>query len=231
VTAYADELVVEARCGLTFKASRRTFAHIDYTIDLLAQLSPDARLHIAQGCYHDGPLSAGTHDFDAVLDFTISGLSWLDGQAFLRRCGWAAWWRHTGTWAAESAWHFHAISLGYTTRVGVFVPAQVDDYYRHSLGLKGEHASGLDHTWFPPDINATVFDYEEHAPMTPDDKAWLQARLDAQSASIIAGVVGAFVDGAKLTLGAAIRQAANAPGLVRRLGRELGKDLDKREQK
>lgn len=227
-TAYADELVTDTRCGLTFKASRRTFAHIDSTI---AALPSGAVLQIAQGCYHDGPLSAGTHDFDAVLDFRIAGLGWLAGQTFLRAQGWASWWRHTGTWAAESAWHFHSISLGYTTKVGVFVPAQVDDYYRHALGLKGEHDSGEDHTPFPADIAATVFDFESWEDDMKEYLDWTAESRTALAKDVAAAVVATIVDGAKLGLGAAVRQAANTPGLVRRLGRELGHDLDKREVK
>lgn len=149
--------------GKTFRASQRTADHLNHTIKALAKKYPGTRLRVIQGCYSNGPLSAGTHDGDAVLDVEIVGLNWWTAQRFLRELGWAAWYRHTGTWAAQSAWHIHMISLGYTTPVGEFVPGQVDDYYRHALGLKGQHNSGSDKSWFPPDIAATIYVPQEEA--------------------------------------------------------------------
>lgn len=152
----AADLITATRGGKTFKASRRTVAHLDYTIERLAKAHPKARLVIIQPSFNTGvPQSKGTHDLDACFDVWIDGLGWWDAQKFLRTCGWAAWYRFPPTFSH----HIHMVSLGYPGKVGVFVPGQVDDYYRHALGLKGQHNSGIDTSWFPPNIKATVFDY------------------------------------------------------------------------
>lgn len=102
--------------GVSFEASMRTIWHLRWTIWFLGVRFPLARLRILQTCYHRGvDLSAGTHDYDCVLDV------WIDGgvlgrdpwkaQKVLRRLGWAAWFRHTGPWADRSEWHIHMISL------------------------------------------------------------------------------------------------------------------------
>ena len=164
------EVIGVTIAGKSFRAGRRTAAHLLFTIAQLKKRAPTARLVIIQPCYNDDvELSAGTHDFDGVLDVRIEGVSWWWAQRFLRECGWAAWFRHTGTWAPMSRWHIHMCSLGCPGPVGVFVPGQIDDYYRHSLGLKGQHESGLDDSWFPPDIDSTIFDYP----------AWLREQEDA----------------------------------------------------
>lgn len=160
----ADQITVTLG-DKTFLAGRRTAAHIQATIAQLAIEHPGAHLHVMQACNHKGyVLSEGTHDFDGVLDFRSEGLDgslaqWWQAQAFLRRMGWACWLRHTGDWADPDAWHVHAVSIGCPGPVGYYVPAQVDDYYRHALGLKGQHDSGDDLSSFPPDIDSTVFDY------------------------------------------------------------------------
>lgn len=152
----AADLITVTRGGKKFKATRRTVAHLDYTIERLAKQHPTARLVIIQPSYNTGVVaSAGTHDFDACFDVQIVGLDWWAAQKFLRQCGWAAWYRFPPTFPH----HIHMISLGYPGKVGIFVPGQVDDYYRHALGLKGQHNSGADTSWFPPNIKATVFDY------------------------------------------------------------------------
>lgn len=171
------------RAGRTFRAGARTEAHLDYTVARLAKAHPKARLVIIQPCYNTGvSASAGTHDQDGCLDFAILGLGWWEAQRFLRECGWACWYRHTGTWAHESAWHIHAISLGCPGPLGLYVDggksthggrtvasSQIDDYHRHSYGLAGQHTSGADHSWFPAHIDATVFDYaawvRDHPPI------------------------------------------------------------------
>ena len=106
-------MVVEVtRCGVTFRATRRTVQHLDWTIARLRRRIPWARLHIIQPCYNDTvAASAGTHDRDAVFDLRISGIGWWRAQWFLRNAGWACWFRHTGQWAPRDAWHIHAISL------------------------------------------------------------------------------------------------------------------------
>lgn len=178
--------------GVTFRCSNRTYWHLLWTIWYLRLRFPLARLHIVQTCYHTGvAASAGTHDCDCVLDVWIyGGVLGADpwkAQKVLRRLGWAAWFRHTGTWAAKSAWHIHMISLptglpanptaldvgkayaalgikvgeyidgGFTTTGRVVATSQVVDYFNRAEGLAGEHVQNDDPSWHPADINQTVF--------------------------------------------------------------------------
>lgn len=160
------QIITVTRCGKTFRAARRTVAHLDYTLERLAREHPGASLRIIQPSFNTGvPASAGTHDYDACFDVEIVGLDWWAAQEFLRKCGWAAWYRFPPAFGK----HLHMISLGYPGKVGIFVPGQVDDYYRHALGLKGQHNTDADRSWHPPNIAATVFDYDawvtRHAPV------------------------------------------------------------------
>lgn len=149
----AAEIITTTQAGRTFRASRRTAAHLESTIERLAHEWLTARLVVIQGCYNTGvAASAGTHDFDAVLDVQIVGLDWLAAQAFLRKCGWAAWYRYPPTFSS----HIHMVSLGYPGQVGIYVPGQVADYYGHRSGLAGHVA---DNTWHPIDIDSIIFDY------------------------------------------------------------------------
>ncbi len=150
--------------GLKFDAGNRTSAHLRYTLRRLAKKHPDARVHIAKACYVKIPPnvedpSAGTHDGDGVLDLEFSGIGYPAAERFMRKHGWAAWWRHTGQWEDPSEWHVHIVSLGCPAKVGGFVPGQVNDYHNHALGLKNQHTPGNDPTWHPKDISKTVFDY------------------------------------------------------------------------
>lgn len=167
--------------GQTFRASRRTFAHLRKTNAALQQKHPGCYIRIIQPCYSDPTIftrSAGTHDEDCTLDVEIEGMSsseaqWNAAQMFLRSHGWAAFYR---TPAQGFGRHIHMISIppgiatnrptlteinrGFTGRgleVGAFVPAQVDDYYNHALGLKGQHDYGTDPSWHPTNIGATIF--------------------------------------------------------------------------
>jgi hypothetical protein len=181
--------------GREFQASNRTAAHLQFTIDELERRHPGTRLRILQTCFHTGTeASKGTHDKDAVLDVHIEGLTWMQGQRFLRVCGWAAWFRPELHKDGKLVWndHLHMVSIPsgldntptladintaldqLGIEVGVLVPAQIDDYFAHSLGLEGLHAPGLDHSWFPDDIAATIFDYLE------DDMAGFTEWSDAE---------------------------------------------------
>jgi len=105
--------------GTTFRCSERTYKHLRSTRWRLRLRYPLARLVVIQGCFNTTvSASAGTHDFDCVLDVKILGLpgrtyerKWLKAQAFLRAHGWAAWWRHTGQWAPQANWHIHMASI------------------------------------------------------------------------------------------------------------------------
>lgn len=181
----AADIITVQFGGKTFRCSRRTAAHLEFTAERLSERHPEARIVVIQPPYNTGvAASAGTHDFDSVLDVQIVGMEWWDAQRFLRECGWAAWVRSPPTFS----WHIHMVSLGYPGRVGVYVPGQVDDYYRHALGLKGQHNSGADKSWFPPDIDATVFNFAEWEaatmPLNKDDLDKIEALLDKKVAAL-----------------------------------------------
>lgn len=226
-----------AIAGVTFRASDRTQQHILQTIARLAVRHPGARLRIIQPCYNTGVArSAGTHDLDAVLDVEIDGLPgatdearWWAAQRFLRECGWAAWFRHTGEWADRDAWHIHMISLppGLSTnptaadvdrafeaiglRVGEFVPGQVDDYFAGALGLKGQHRAGVDHSWFPPNINATVFKEDDMPPY----RQWPQADKDALVTDIVNGIFNRTLGATGAKFGPLIQTIARKVGAIK----------------
>lgn len=174
-----NALVVVAAGGKAFRCTRRTWAHLLWTIERLGVIHPDARLVIIQTCYNTGvDASAGTHDFDAVFDVQIIGLDWWAAQRFLRAHGWFAWVRQPPAFS----WHIHMGSIpaggrSFPQKVGEFVLGQLVDYYNHTFGLKGQHNVDLDKSWFPGDvgtnppvgnptawrtaIDATIFDFEE----------------------------------------------------------------------
>lgn len=143
------------------------------------------QLYIMQPPYSDGSLSAGTHNLDYALDIRPDrGFNSIEEgfklQNWLRRKGWWCWFRYTGTWAAKSNWHIHGGPLppdghNFPTKVGEYVDgglsqwgriitsSQLMDYWNHSFGLKGQHASGLDNhklSKYPRDIKSTIWDYK-----------------------------------------------------------------------
>lgn len=218
-----------AIAGVSFRASSRTQQHLLHTIARLAIKHPGARLVILQPCYNTGvEQSAGTHEFDAVLDVEIVGLNWWDAQRFLRELGWAAWFRHTGKWASPNAWHIHMISLppgipanptaddvtaafeAIGLRVGEFVPGQVDDYYAHALGLKGQHRAGIDHSWFPPNINATVFKEDDMAYLS-----WPKADRDALVNDIVNAIFRRVLGATGQQFGPLIQSIARKVGAIK----------------
>lgn len=183
----------------TFRAGRRTAAHLQATIAVFGDL------HVIQPCYNDTvAASAGTHDGDGVLDVSIPDMSWPAAEQALRKLGWAAWWRHTGEWAAESRWHIHMVSLGCPGPVGIYVPGQVEDYYAHRSGLVG-HVS--DTSWHPPNIDSTVFDYpfwiSQEDALTPEDLA----KITAAVAAIVDASWAEKPQGSKLTRDQLLKQA------------------------
>jgi len=150
--------------GQFFRCSRRTAAHLDYTRARLAKVNPRAVLHIIQGCYNTSvSASAGTHDFDAVLDVAIAGMDWPDAQLFLRRCGWGAWWRKPPTFTN----HIHMISLGYTSHVGIYVPGQVADYWADRSGLVGHVPDNTPHP--QPQFIFNFYEHGQEDEMQADD--------------------------------------------------------------
>jgi hypothetical protein len=192
----ATEVITFDFGGKTFRTGRRTAAHLLWTQKRLDKKHPGARIRVIQPSYNTGvPESAGTHDKDAVLDVEIEGLGWWEGQRFLRESGWADWYRYPPTFSE----HHHMISLGYgDAPVGVYVPGQVDDYYRHALGLKGQHNSGADDSWFPADIKSTIFDYQawldEENDMQLNDKIYGDSAADDTTVGKVLRRLDAFID-------------------------------------
>jgi len=209
-----SEVITATLADRTFRAGRRTAAHIEWTIERLAARQPDARLHIIQPCYNDDvSASAGTHDKDGVLDVAIFGMDWFPAQRFLREHGWAAWYRFPPAFGH----HIHMVSLGCPGPLGEFVPGQILDYYAHAFGLASQHDPGSDHSWFPDDIDSTIFDWEATLPLNDADKQWIRETLDerlkAAQPSLVEAI-WAFVVRKKtstvneLTARAAVRKAA-----------------------
>lgn len=190
---HPTDLITVTRLGRTFKASRRTVAHLDYTIAAFARKFPKARLVIIQPCYNTGvAASAHTHDYDAVFDFGFAGSfpgltaarKWRRFSIFMRNHGWGGWWRHTGSWAAPSEWHFHGFTLPadllhFATRVGTYIDgglssegrvtasSQLADYLGGALGLAGQHKNGSDTAWRPKNLRSRVFDYDRWVRANP----------------------------------------------------------------
>lgn len=154
--------------GQTFRAGRRTAAHLEWTAQRLKAEQPDVNLVVIQPCYNsDVAASAGTHDKDGVLDVAILGMDWFPAQRFLREQGWAAWYRFPPAFGH----HIHMVSLGCPGPLGEFVPGQILDYYNHAFGLAGQHDPGSDKSWFPDDIDSTIFNFQAWEDrMTPEEK-------------------------------------------------------------
>lgn len=149
--------------GQPVTGSLRTIAHFAY-LDAAARAQFGVGIVVIQPPFNTTvKASAGTHDFDCCVDLFIPGVDWWDQQRFFRAHGLGCWFRHPPLFG----FHIHGFTLpvpegrvrsdDFATRVGVFVPGQLIDYYNHAFGLAGQHTPGLDRSWFPPNIDATVF--------------------------------------------------------------------------
>lgn len=189
----ANELVWTNVAGRSFTCTRRTEAHLKWTIERLAKFHPGARLVLIQTCYNTSvEASAGTHDYDAVFDVQIIGLSWPNAQRFLRSHGWAAWTREPPTFG----WHIHMLSIPpngrtFPQRVGIYVPGQLADYRKRRSGLSG-HSS--DPTWHPADIDSTIFDYPAWLAATEDDMPYTEKELLAIVQKAVAAELDRAID-------------------------------------
>lgn len=129
-----------------------------------------APVDIAQGSWHHGPKSAGTHDGCGAADLLAPNLARL--EAIARRVGCAAWHRTTAQGFDEG--HVHAIAVGCP---GLSKPAaaQVDAYHN---GRDGLARSGRD---TGPRTYATrtweTYQLEEDMPLTDHDYAAIAARV------------------------------------------------------
>jgi hypothetical protein len=127
--------------------------------------------------------SAGTHDFDACMDIHIPGVDWWAQQRFFRANGLGCWYRHPPAFSN----HIHGFALppregtvlsddfavigrtvgflvdgGVSSEGHVVASSQLTDYYNHAFGLKDQHTVNSDHSWFPADIEATIFDLDRY---------------------------------------------------------------------
>lgn len=154
--------------GDIVRGSLRTIAHIDQE-NIRALAIFGAPYTIIQPPYNVGyPPSAGTHDKDVMRDWYIPGVSWWTQQRFGRSQGEFVWYRYPPAFGN----HLHGGTLpipnggsrfdDFDTPVGVYVPAQLVDYYNHAFGLSGMHTPGSDRSWFPKDIDSKVFNLDRY---------------------------------------------------------------------
>lgn len=171
------QIIVAPLGGMDVKASR--WAHAAWQ-NMADQLDDPSRFRVIQPSFNTGvDASAGTHDFDAVMDWFIVGMTFEDANAHGRRSGLATW---TRTPAQGFSLHNHGFPIppdgafldrdgkawfrlggGLATRVGILIPQQLIDYHNDALGLAasvGGHTPGSDHQPHPdPQF---VFNYEEY---------------------------------------------------------------------
>jgi GH25 family lysozyme M1 (1,4-beta-N-acetylmuramidase) len=163
--------------------SLRTVCHLD-RLNRIAKAKYGAEIVVIQPPFNTTvPASAGTHDFDCCVDLYIPGVSWWEQQGFFRANGLMSWYRHPPTFGN----HIHGFTLppregtsinddfkvhGY--EVGVYVDggqsrqgraatsSQIEDGYNHAFGLAGQHTPGSDRSWWPQDIESTIFDLDTY---------------------------------------------------------------------
>lgn len=179
--------------GKRVTGSFRTIAALDH-INALAKKKFGQGIVVYQPPYNTGVrLSKGTHDQDAVLDVWIPGVSGGTQQSFFRANGWGAYHRTPAQGFDEHEhmfllpekigsnvsrrWQLQKFKVGYlvdggwSTRGKVVASSQIADYYAHKDALK-DHRH--DPSWFPPDIDATIFDLD----------AYVRKQQDAMGPSI-----------------------------------------------
>lgn len=153
------------------------------------------------------------------MDVSIPGVGWWTGQRFLRAHFGAFWFRHTGSWASRSAWHFHGFPVGilkYGLPVGEFVPGQVTDYLNRAFGLAGQHTPGSDTSWGPKDrtkvwpFRAYIDERIADMPLNKDD---VDRVSDAVVSKLLAAQVGPPED--RTAIRTALYRASNMNEVLR----------------
>lgn len=170
--------------GRRVTGSLRTIAHLDRTNERCKKRF-GVNLVVIQPPFNTSvSASAGTHDFDCCLDVYIPGVDWWVQQRFFRKNGWGGWFRHPPMFG----YHLHIFSLppqegssvsddfkvfglkvgkyvdgGYSTHGGLVTSSQIADYYNRAFGLSNMHSVNSDKSWFPKDIEATIFDFNRYA--------------------------------------------------------------------
>ena len=169
--------------GRKITGSLRTMCHLD-RLNRLALAKYGSEVVVIQPPYNTTvPASAGTHDFDCCIDLYIPGVSWWDQQRFFRANGLLCWYRHPPMFGN----HIHGITLPpregtvlsddfevHGFQVGVYVDggysregrqatsSQIEDGYAHAFGLAGQHTPGSDKSWWPADLESTIFDLDAY---------------------------------------------------------------------
>ena len=161
--------------GDPIKGSFRTICHMD-RLNRLIYRKWNVGLQVIQSDWNTSvAASAGTHDFDATWDVYIPGVDWWTSQRFLRRNGFACWYRHPpmfgyhihGFTLPQDGWHFHPkvgvyVDGGVSSRGARVTSSQIEDYHNHAFGLADQHTPGSDRSWFPRDISKTIFDLDKY---------------------------------------------------------------------
>lgn len=187
--------------------SRATIAQLEDTNEkCLAEFG--VGFEVLQGAFNtDVEASAGTHDLDRCIDGFIPRVDWLVSQRFVRGpCRWWGWYRKPPTFSS----HLHlCASHPYDTRVGDFVPGQMDDYVAKPP-LDGLAGTNLDLTWHPDPI--LRFDYEQwkaqHMELSQEQ---INAIADRSVSKLLATEL-ALSDGTTVTVQQALRRSAQLPG-------------------
>jgi hypothetical protein len=197
--------------GRTSRASRQGFALL-WEVEQRAKARwPGCVFRIIQPANNTGvPQSAGTHDRDDVWDWELTDAgTWAQESELARDTGLWDWVRDPTQ--GDFGWHHHAIAPGLPLdRYGSLVPAQMDDYRRHALGLKGRHDSGSDPQCFTlGKLSHTVkrFSYQDWK----DDNMPLS---DADVDRVVNKLLNTELtlsDGTTATVQLALRRAAQVP--------------------
>lgn len=168
--------------GKIVEGSFRSICHLD-RLNSLALKKFGVGIQVIQSAYNKSvALSKGTHDFDACFDVWIPGVAGLVQQAFFRANGAGAYYRTSAQGFREEHIHYfclpprmgndvsqdymrggfkvgYFVDGGWSTEGHVVGSSQIADYYGHKNALVG-HAP--DPTWFPSDIEATIFDLDAY---------------------------------------------------------------------
>lgn len=169
--------------GDTIYGSFRTLCHLN-RLNNLSVKKYGVEIVVIQPPYNSGVgASKGTHDLSEVWDLYIPGVGWWEQQRFFRANGFGCWYRRPPLFGN----HIHGFTLppregrsisddyavhgfkvgvyvdgGYSTVGRLVASSQIADYYIHAFGLANQHNPGSDPSWFPKDIEATIFDLDTY---------------------------------------------------------------------
>ena len=236
--------------GRKVTGSLRTICHLD-RLNRISMSRFGAELVIIQPPFNTTvPASAGTHDFDCCVDLYIPGVSWWAQQRFLRANGLMCWYRHPPDFGN----HIHGFTLPpregvsinddfkvHGFEVGVYVDggqsrqgrastsSQIEDGYNHAFGLAGRHTPGSDKSWWPEDIEQTIFDLETFISSrqreqggAPDPAPVAQKRPTRKGPKAPTGTRASSANGGQVVHGADLSHHNQDPALVKARDAGLG---------